>query len=287
MSKYYIYILILAVILSSKPTDTFCQSNQFGFGSFYSGTRDFVEISYGLGDLKHNNLNTSFNSLAQNEIILGRRTLKPIVSYKLIKFSDNYLYSSYIEDYKEGSNNDPKLSYDIWRFGFGYRKGFGYNVGNIAILPYYHMGLGWNKINLSLPNAENPFVSSEDLATLQHYEDQIKFGTSNIGGVDIKISQLFGIGASYETAVIFPYYKVWKQFGSFFIETIAQTGVDFLTEGVIIKAMPEVAPVFYFIVKNGLSYFFYTLKQEEMNWPFDTKAPLTLETVKFSLKITF
>jgi hypothetical protein len=287
MSKCYIYILILAVILTSKPTDTFSQSNQFGFGSFYSGTRDFVEISYGLGDLKHNNLNTSFNSFAQNEIILGRRTLKPIVSYKLIKFSDNYLYSSYVEDYKEGSNNDQKLSFDIWRFGFGYRKGFGYNFGSIAILPYYHMGLGWNKINLSLPNAENPFVSSEDLAILQHYEDQIKFGTSNIGGVDIRISQLFGIGASYETAVIFPYYKVWKQFGSFFIETIAQTGIDFLTEGVIIKAMPEVAPVFYFIVKNGLSYFFYTLKQEEMNWPFDTKAPLTLETVKFSLKITF
>ncbi len=286
MSKFYIFIFSITVILSSTQSDTFCQSNQFGFGSYYSGTRDFIEISYGLGNIKHDNLNTSFHNLAQNEIIIGRRTLKPIVSYKLIQFSDNYLFSSYVDDYKEGSNNNVKLSYDIWKFGFGYRKGFGYNFGDFAILPYYHMGLVWNKMNLSLPRTENSFIPPDDLIILRHYEDQIKFGTNNIGGVDLRISSSFGIGASFETAVIFPYYKVWKQFGSFFIETLSQTGIDFLTEGVIIKAMPNVAPVLYFVLKNGLSYFFYTLKQKEMNWPFSTTAPLTLETLKFSFKIT-
>ena len=58
-------------------------------------------------------------------------------------------------------------------------------------------------------------------------------------------------------------------------------------KGVILKSMPEVAPVLYFILKNGLSYFFFTLKQENMNWPFDTVPPLTFEALKFNLKISF
>ena len=75
--------------------------------------------------------------------------------------------------------------------------------------------------------------------------------------------------------------------GSILIETLSQTGIDFLTEGVIIKASPTLTPIVYFLLKNGLSYFFYTLKQEDMNWPFNSKAPLTLEAVKIDLKITF
>jgi len=98
---------------------------------------------------------------------------------------------------------------------------------------------------------------------------------------------LIGIGAAYEKAVIFPYHKFWKQTGSFFIETLAQTGIDFLTEDVIIKHIPGLAPILYFVLKNGLSYYIFTLKQDDMNWPFKTAKPITLEAVKFNLKVTF
>ena len=65
------------------------------------------------------------------------------------------------------------------------------------------------------------------------------------------------------------------------------TGIDFLAEGVLIEKVPAITPILYFLLKNGLSYYTYTLKQEEMNWPFETVAPLTLESLKFSVKISF
>ena len=70
------------------------------------------------------------------------------------------------------------------------------------------------------------------------------------------------------------------------IETFAQTGVDFLTEGVLIKAAPSITPILYFVLKNGLSYYLFTLKEEEMNWPFETVAPLTMKVLRFNLKIS-
>jgi len=298
MSKLYLYICILAIFLAPFPKQIFSQQNHndhfFGIrpgnislDGWTSGSKDFIELSYGLGELKHKNLQTKFNSPILVEIKLGRRILKPIQRYKLIQVTDNYLFTSYIKDNIQSVNNTSKISSEIWRFGVGHRKGYGYDFGSFAILPYYQMGLVMNKINLNLPNQDNYIIPPDDIPILNNFENKLKFGTTNIGGVDFRVSSLLGIGVSYETAIIFPYYKVWKQFGSFIIETFSQTGIDFLMKGVIIKSMPEVAPVLYFILKNGLSYFFFTLKQENMNWPFDTVPPLTFEALKFNLNISF
>lgn len=286
MSNGKVLFFFLIILYGIIPTKNYCQANKYGFGNYYAGTKNYVEISYGFGKLKHKKVNTPFFNASQNEIVLGRITYKPVAKYKLIEFSDSYLYSSYVDDYKESSLEVPKISYDIWKFGLGFRKGFGYRINNMGIFPYYQMGLVWNKMNINLPQNEGSFITSDELNELRFYEDQIKFGNTNIAGVDIRLSSFIGIGASYETTIFFPYHKFWKQFGSYFIETLAQTSLDYLTEGVIIKAIPELTPVIYFLLKNGLSYYFFTLKQDEMNWPFNTPAPLTMETIKFSLKVS-
>lgn len=287
MSKlYYLYILfILILIIPAK--ENYCQLGEFGFGGINAGTRNFAEVSYGVGDFEHKVLKTSFNSLVLNEVKLGRRAIKPVAGYKLLQFSDEYLFSSFIDDNVQSVNNSNKISYEVWRFGLGYRKGYGYNIGEFALIPYYQMGLVWNKISLNLPSPDNFIIPDADKPTIDQYDDNLKFGTTNVGGVDFRISPLFALGASYETAVVFPYHKAWKQIGSFFIETLAQTGFDYLTEGVLIRNAPSIVPILYFVLKNGLSYYLYTLKQDDMNWPFKTKEPLTMEVVKFSLKITF
>lgn len=298
MPKSWVYVTLAIVLFYAPISITYGQSLQinfskinqpsdFEFGSYYTGTKDFVELSYGLGKVRNKILSSSFNNLSSSEIIIGKRYQKPAAKYKLIEFNDNYFYSSFLEDYQENINENSKIGFDIWRFGFGYRKGFGYNLGSMSILPYYHIGIGWNKTNINLPKIEDALITSADLKTLKYFDDEIKFGTSNIGGLDVRVSSTFGIGASYETSVIFPYYKTWKQLGSFFIETFSQTGIDFLTEGVIIKAIPELTPILYFVLKNGLSYYLFTLKKDDMNWPFRTTAPLTVEAFKVSLNITF
>jgi hypothetical protein len=127
----------------------------------------------------------------------------------------------------------------------------------------------------------------DEIDIIELYDEEIKYGTTNIGGIDFRLGALIGIGASYETSVIFPYHKFWKQTGSFFLETLIQTGIDFFAEGVLIENVPRITPILYFLLKNGLSYYTYTLKKKDMNWPFETASPLTLESVKFSLKIGF
>jgi hypothetical protein len=287
MSKIFHFLKITTSSLLILASLSFAQLNEFGYGNYFSGSKDFIEVSYGFGNFKHKNIDSDFKAISQNEIILGRRFIKPIFGFKLIYFTDNYLFSSYSNNLSNESSVSKNILSETWRFGLGYRKGYGYKLGNMAIMPYNHMGFSWSKNNFSLLSSSqfnsNPF----DIRNLDFYDEEIKFGTSNTGGFDIQISRIFGIGASYETVVIFPYHKFWKQFGSFFIETISQTGIDFLTEGVLIKAIPSFTPILYFLMKNGLSYYLFTLKQEKMNWPFTTVAPLTLEVIKVDLKITF
>ena len=147
MSKFHTYLIILIVIVFLVPKQNFAQLGEFGVGSINYGTRNFIEISYGIGELNHNNVTAPFNNLALNEVKLGRRSLESVANYKLIKFSDNYLFSSFIDDNLQSVNNTSKISYEIWRFGLGYRKGYGYNIGSFAIFPFYQMGLVWSKTN--------------------------------------------------------------------------------------------------------------------------------------------
>jgi len=287
-------ISVSAETYSQQNTNHFAlnQFNDFGFGNFYSGSQNFIEVSYGIGELKHKNFIADFNSLSLSEIKLGRRFTKPIGGFKILQFDDNYLFSTYIDHHQNGESPEVlDISYDIWRFGFGYRKGYGYNFKNFAILPYYQLGLVWNRSNFNHPYSDirndNHIFFEKEIDILKKYNDAIKFGTTNITGIGLRINNSFSIGAGYETAVIFPYYKTWKQLGSIFIETLSQTGIDFLTEGVIVKHALSITPIFYFVMKNGLSYFLYTLKQEDMNWPFKTAKPITMEMIKFNLKISF
>ena len=88
-------------------------SQDFGFGTYFTGSRDFVEISYGIGELKHKMISSDFASLSLTEIKLGRRFLKPVAGYKIIQFSDNYLFSSFVDYYESGnSTSSLDITYD-------------------------------------------------------------------------------------------------------------------------------------------------------------------------------
>ncbi len=277
--------IIVLILLNTSVL--VAQLNELNFGNYSSENKYYIEVSYGTGNLKNEKNSTNFNPYSQSEIILGKRFIKPILGSKVISFTDNYLSSSYIRDYV-GNNKEAKINFNIWRFGLRYRIGYGYRFRNLSIMPYNHIGFSWNKCNFSsLFNVETTQYLSNELKKINVYNNAIKFGTSHFGGIDIRLSKMFGIGASYEAEVIFPQHIFWKQFGSFLIETLSLTSIDYLTEGVIIKAIPSLTPIIYFFMKNGLSYYFFTLKQDNMNWPFATRPPLTLETFKISLKITF
>jgi hypothetical protein len=57
MSKFYSFLIAILLLLSIISSNSFSQ--EFGFGRYYTGSRDFVEISYGIGNLKHKKIATN------------------------------------------------------------------------------------------------------------------------------------------------------------------------------------------------------------------------------------
>ena len=289
--KYYIFFLSLFCYsyvtgqtsnsLQQNPNSDF---KNFNFDNLTTTTNSFLEIGYGISSLKYSlYLRPTVTKNSLTEIKYGRRTTKPAGNYSIMEFEDEYFFSSY------NSNSLPKsnleISFNLWRFGLGLRKGYGYNIANnSAIFPYYQMGLAWSRGEYSEPNIVS-FAGATSY--FRRFDRDLKFGTINNAGINVQLTRFLTLNSSFETFIIFPRYLVIKQFGSFFIELLSQTGLDYFTEGVIIKAVPKITPVFYFILKNSLSYLFYTLKKDNMNWPFNTEAPLTLETLKFNVTVTF
>ncbi|MBK8944163.1 MAG: hypothetical protein IPM32_02730 [Ignavibacteriae bacterium] len=292
-SKFLLLIVFTSqIIFPQENLNSLSTQDDFNFGSWFSGSKNFIEVSYGFGELKHKEFTTDFNPISISEIKLGRRYLKPAGNYRILEFEDNFLFSTYL-NYNQTQKQNLEINTNIWRFGIGYRKGYGYSLGtNFEILPSYSLAFVWNQSKFNHPSERiltNTQITiwEEENKILKKYDNEIKFGNTNSAGIDIRISSMLNIGVNYETQILFPQYLVWKHLGSFGIELLSQTGIDFLTQGVIIKAVPKLTPILNFLMKNGLSYFFYTLKQEKMFWPFDTKAPLAMETLKFDLKITF
>lgn len=288
--KISIIILYLALFISSF---SFAQSNSqinnqifsanydFGLGLWNTIAENFVEVSYGFGNLNHNKIKENFNDVSLSEIKVGRRFTGPAGNYKILSLNDSYLFSSYVTDNTISTENSTKIKAELWRFGLGYRKGFGYNFAGSILYLHNQFGFIWNKSSFNF----NQINLSENSQSILKKYDDLRFGTISSGGVDLRLMSFLGVGALYETTVIFPRHLFWKQSASFFIELFSQTGIDFFTEGVLLKSVPRITPIFYFLLKNGLSYFFYTLKQDKMNWPFNTETPLTTQAIKFNLNI--
>jgi len=259
-------------------------SRNFDFESLSETSKNFIEVTYGYSSLLYSNKGfiSLFSLSTITEIKLGSSTIKPEGNYSILSLDDNYFFSSLVTSYQ---NEDTKVNYSLWRLGAGLRRGYGFSSGNsIQIIPYYHFGFSWSRGNLEEPVVKN-FVG-EPKRYMDKFNNTIRFGTTNSAGLQVGVSQLLSFGVEYETDIIFPKHLAFKQFGSFFIELFSQTGIDYLTKGVLLKAIPQGVPIFYFLLKNGLSYLFYSLKKEKMHWPFSSEAPLRIEAFRFNLKIS-
>ena len=284
--KYYIFFLFLFSYsyINSQTFNSFQKAANFNFDNLGTTSKSFLEIGYGISTLKYNNYlmpNAAQGSLT--EIKYGKRTTQPAGNYYIMEFEDEYFFSSYMSNTL--SKNNLEIAFNLWRFGLGLRKGYGYNLTNsISVFPYFQMGLIWSRGEYSEPD----IVSYNGKTSyFKRFNRDLKFGTLNNFGITLGLTKFLSLTGSFETSIIFPRYLVVKQFGSFFIELLSQTGIDYLTKGVIIKAVPNSTPIIYFILKNSLSYIFYTFKKKNMNWPFNTEAPLTLETFKLNATFTF
>lgn len=250
--------------------------------------RPFIEMNYGLGEPKHDKLTNKFANVGLAELKLGYSSIYDLEDEgSIIEFNDRYSFASRIavniQSDKAGTN---ELESEMWRFGFGRRSGYGYNFENVRILPYSQNAAVWSQLEMKEYPLNESAEDIVDTEILKRFDKNFRFGTLTEGGIRFEVGSLISLNAGYEATVVFPRHLVWKHLGSFIIETAGIEALDkFIDE--IIDSSPAAGPIINFLLKNGFSYAFYTLKKEKMNWPFNTEAPFTYETLKFGVTFTF
>ena len=244
-----------------------------------------ITLNYGISNINIDGFSGKFSKASLPEIKLGYTKAKPSrYSENIIKYNYNYAYlTNFSTDLfdNSGTKNTNELDASLWRFGFGWANGYGYKIGNAAITPYNSYSLGWSRLNMKdMPG--NP----ADKNKIDLFNETFRFGTSAEGGIRINVIPEITLEAGYERAVVFQRHLFWKWAGSMLIEAGGQWALDSFIKQ-IMKSSPYAGPVVAFVLKNALSYGVYELRQEKMNWPFNTESPLALDQFKFGLTFNF
>ncbi|MCL5030040.1 MAG: hypothetical protein M1480_13585 [Bacteroidetes bacterium] len=242
-----------------------------------------ISLNYGLSKLSTKNFDENFAKPNLLELKLGyTHENNNDVEENILDYNYKYFYISNIStNLSGGSSNSSDLKTDLWRFGFGRASGYGYELGSAAIIPYHTYSFEWSRLRMK----DNP-LTANDQGTTNLYNDSFRFGTSSEAGIRFKVIPNLILEAGYQRSIIFPRHIFWKWVGSSLIEAAGQWGIDgFVNE--ILDSSPYAVPVVNFVLKNALSYGIYELRQEKMNWPFDTVAPLSYDQFKFGLTFVF
>jgi len=241
-----------------------------------------ITVNYGLSKMSIHNFSEDFADPRSFEVKLGYTTQRVTKkSEDIVRYSYRYLHLSNIStELADIPETSTEMETNTWRFGFGRASGYGYQLGESAIIPYYSYSFDWSRIEFK----EGP-ADLVDFAKANMYHESFRFGTSTEGGLRITIIPQITVEAGYERSVVFQRHLFWKWAGSAVLEAAGQWGIDsFIRE--IMKSTPVAVPVVNFLLKNALSYGVYELRKEKMNWPFKSEAPVSYDQFKFGLTFT-
>lgn len=252
-----------------------------------------IELNYGFAEPKHDKLASKLAKAGIVEIKLGYISIGNNDDC-VFDFKENYTFASRIATaLKSEKAGVDELSSDLYRFGLGRRTGYGYDFGPVRIFLYNENAAVWSKLDMdyypsgiAVPQNDQVEYVSNDNKIINRFNDEIRFGTLAEGGIRVELARTISLNAGYETAVVFPRYMAWKHLGSLIIEEAGLNVLDNFVDEVF-DSSPVAAPIVNFVLKNGFSYAFYSLKKEKMNWPFKTETPLTYETFKLGITFTF
>ena len=242
-----------------------------------------ININYGSGKMNLKSINQNFAKPGMVELKLGYTTEKTYgESDYILKYKFNYFHLSNFTPDLSGSKNSDGLNTDAWRFGFGSASGYGYDLGcGYSIMPYYQSSIDWTKIDMkTTPTA------AADVYTTDLFNKTFRFGNSMEGGIQFKFMNTFAVDASYERSVVYPRHLFWKWGMGMIIEEAGQGLLNVFIDK-ILDSSPVAAPIVNFVLKNALSFGIYELRQDKMNWPFETVAPLAFDQFKVGVTIVF
>jgi hypothetical protein len=245
--------------------------------------RPFIEAEYGYTLPDQEKLTVGFNKMA---IVGGKVGYSEVKLFRrsLLSMDDRYAFGNYSSSDIDHRNviDSNKITADLLRFGFGFRSGYGYPIGPVGLLP-------WNMYSFDITRATTvrpDSLSPADADILNRYEGRWSFGLSGEAGVSLRLFSSLQANASYQMSIIYPRVVFWEWLGSYLIAAGGMGIVTVFGEDVV-SSSKLLGPIFYWILKNGLTYGLFTLYKSNMNWPFKSETPLTQEAFKFGVSFVF
>ncbi len=291
--KFVFLVFFIAASLSAqivKPNwDEWDDWNDFKIDF---GKSPYLELNYGFGQPKLKSVNTDFSKTGLIELRLGYRSQNELYDDFIIETKENYSSFMYISpELKSEDLNNSSLQVNAWRFGFGNLKGIGYQIGEVSIMPYTDMNFNWTKLDFKNISDYSLFYFNNQSQTLDtkqidYYGNSLRFGTTSSAGIKLGVGSFISVNASYDASVVYPRHLFWKNIGSLAIEAIGGGFVDYFIDEVM-DTTPEAGPILNILLKGSLSYAFYSLRRDDMNWPFGGISPITFEHFKIGMTFTF
>ncbi len=198
-------------------------------------------------------------------------------------YAAEYLTACNLSSHMKPRQIEPVgLTTDNWRFGAGYRNGYGYEFEGGSQLTLYHAsGIIWSTVDFEGRNSlldQNP--------VLKNYDETTRFGQFCEAGVIYSLSHIVHVNAAVENMAVNPRFL----FGQWLVpavgELIIQRTIDYFGDE-ILKSNPNSFPVINMAVKYAVSYILFNLRKSNMNWPFDSASPMTYTNFKIGMNLTF
>ncbi len=241
-----------------------------------------IGLSYGFTRTRLENLGMEFGDPGFVELKIGSLSYDSLSSREsILSYDFHYLSITDISNDLGSKAPAGELNADLWRVGAVSEKGYGYALGQSAVIGFNGNGIMWSRLDL-----KDAITTAADSGLLLPFDETIRFGTKTEGGVLIQIVPLIVVQAGYERSMVFPAHLFWKWVGSGALEVVGQGLIDKFVERVL-ESSPAAAPIVSFVLKNGFSYAFYELRKDKMNYPFDSSPPLTNDSFKVGLTFIF
>ena len=242
-----------------------------------------IDFNYGSSIMNLKSISDKFAKPGMLELKLGYTNDKSFNgSDYVLKYEFKFFEISNFTPNLSGIRKSSDLMSNSWRFGLGWASGYGYDLGSgFSITPYYQSSFDWTVLNMQSTPSNPAGIYITDL-----FNKTFRFGNSFQGGLQFKFTDNLGIDASYERSIVYSRHLFWKWGASELIEVIGQGLIDQFVEE-ILDSSPGAVPVVNFLLKNALSYGIYELKQERMNWPFETVPSLAFNQFKIGFSLVF
>lgn len=245
-----------------------------------------LELNYGLAQPEFTNIDFSGQLALTYSLDLKYGFTR---FYALKEMPDRLYYASeFAFMSNQSSHLKPKqipfegMTTDSWRFGIGYRNGYGYEFGDYSKLILYHSSsMVWTTVDF-----EGKAFIPEDINTLKHFDEVTRFGQSFEGGALYSLTDLIYLDAGIENQVIYPRNNFGQWLVPLFGELIIQRAIDFFGDELLLSNKTSY-PVLNAAVKYAVSYILFTLKRNDMNWPFDSASPMTYSNFKLGITLVF